>query len=460
MLSIFFSKDYQTRTEQNRPEQISGELKIDFIISYRHKYANVFLENKMELTRNLYRLEEVQSAFIHSMINGRLKEAFFWAEEILASDCGWFLGKGLYHCWLWHVCPHDLNLVKIIKELDYEGHVDKEIIGTILRLHAGIVKMKGTGTDTRMSPVFQLMVNGIRSHPPGISTSKPNEKENKKSVERSEKTGLSAETCHAIAEAGRRGCVGRQWYFVSRAFQQDEDGIKTLLPLLVRGDKAEKTALREAVNILIEITNIEKMEDWILPILCAVCCLTSSRSNIRKKILRKPAYPDEDIPNHMKSIKKFIRIQGKREGRVFAIPIACLYGTTERGRLDKDYETIDEIRDIWPSIKNGTPFWKRITAEYQIENDDAKEAFYDTWFPNDIPDEWSLSDQEKSHGECILPVGEVVSVKKFVETYFNPFSKNKVFGIYWRSFNGSDNLLDFRKAYSSAKTMPILWSLA
>ena len=35
-----------------------------------------------------------------------------------------------------------------------------------------------------------------------------------------------------------------------------------------------------------------------------------------------------------------------------------------------------------------------------------RERFYDTYFPDDIPDEWSRSDQEKSHGlgRCGFPI--------------------------------------------------------
>jgi hypothetical protein len=31
-------------------------------------------------------------------------------------------------------------------------------------------------------------------------------------------------------------------------------------------------------------------------------------------------------------------------------------------------------------------------------NDDVLESFYDRFFPDDIPDEWSAADQCKSHG--------------------------------------------------------------
>jgi hypothetical protein len=58
-------------------------------------------------------------------------------------------------------------------------------------------------------------------------------------------------------------------------------------------------------------------------------------------------------------------------------------------------------------LKNGTSFWRnvldshsvRIGKELEFPNDDdAVESFYTTYFPDDIPDEWSLQERQKSHG--------------------------------------------------------------
>ena len=37
-------------------------------------------------------------------------------------------------------------------------------------------------------------------------------------------------------------------------------------------------------------------------------------------------------------------------------------------------------------------------SEETWKSDEHKEAFYDTYFPDDIPDEWSLESREMSHG--------------------------------------------------------------
>jgi hypothetical protein len=58
-------------------------------------------------------------------------------------------------------------------------------------------------------------------------------------------------------------------------------------------------------------------------------------------------------------------------------------------------------------LKNGTSFWRNvldtnsihIAEELEFPNDnDAVESFYTTYFPDDIPDEWSIQERQKSHG--------------------------------------------------------------
>lgn len=74
--------------------------------------------------------------------------------------------------------------------------------------------------------------------------------------------------------------------------------------------------------------------------------------------------------------------------RPFEIPYLCLYGMTWRGCGG---DTTDEINEC--SLTS--PYWK---ARAVFTTDHEKEDFYDTYFPNDIPDEWSLKEKLKSHG--------------------------------------------------------------
>jgi hypothetical protein len=80
---------------------------------------------------------------------------------------------------------------------------------------------------------------------------------------------------------------------------------------------------------------------------------------------------------------------------------------------------IEEIREPLTAL-HGSPYWDTIAAEFGgwkpiYKNDASKEAFYDLYFPDDIPDEWSAADQEKSHGRG-FSVDEAVH-RQFMSLY-------------------------------------------
>ena len=118
----------------------------------------------MELTRNLYRLEEVKASFIFCMLHGKTKAALFWAEEILASECGWELGGLLIYCWIWFCCPYDVALVYQIQAAEYDGDIDTRLVQIILRLQKGIEKAE--------TNVLVALTLGLRLHPTGGYTRK------------------------------------------------------------------------------------------------------------------------------------------------------------------------------------------------------------------------------------------------------------------------------------------------
>ena len=91
---------------------------------------------------------------------------------------------------------------------------------------------------------------------------------------------------------------------------------------------------------------------------------------------------------------------GRRAARLYAIPEAALTPTTTRGSLPRKYTNIADIREPVALLSEGCTFWKEVMMESggHFKDDDSLEKFYATYFPDDIPDEWSLADQQKSHG--------------------------------------------------------------
>jgi hypothetical protein len=102
---------------------------------------------------------------------------------------------------------------------------------------------------------------------------------------------------------------------------------------------------------------------------------------------------------------------GRRAARVHAIPTAALHSGTTRGSLSAAYTNVGEVRDPVPALlQSSCQFWRSTLAAagatYDpttdaacFPDDDALEAFYSTYFADDIPDEWSLVDQHKSHDQ-------------------------------------------------------------
>jgi len=103
---------------------------------------------------------------------------------------------------------------------------------------------------------------------------------------------------------------------------------------------------------------------------------------------------------------------GRRHARLHAIPPDAIHKDTTRGRIAFKYTNIGDLRDPVPQLVDGCQFWRTVIQEYGITmdaeteavvfpDDDRMEDFYDRYFPDDIPDEWSKSDQEKSHGRGV-----------------------------------------------------------
>jgi hypothetical protein len=370
----------------------------------------------MELTRNLYRLEEVKASLIFCLVNGKKKTALFWCEEILASECGWILGEVLLKSWIWYACPYDVALIYDIRNADYDCDVDDCIIQIVLRLIAAIQKGERN--------VILTLTIVFRTHPTGGYTKKPATEQKKTVIH------------HILSDAGSRGLGDRMWYYLSRNL--DFPNLKNL----VRGSKQEKKILRLVVQTLVDLSAYEQFK---LPALAACCLVISCRSDKRKIICKKSDV--DDIPNYRLSIASWLLKQGKRNGRIFDIETVALHGLREQ-------DSLQEIWDIYPALKDGTPFWKRIDSAYDLAEDSSRELFYDTWFPNDIPDEWSLDDQNKSHGNAALSL----SCRKYSELYFRSFVKSKYFGLYLWLAEKQSNFLDFDSLYTNLKTMQPLYA--
>jgi hypothetical protein len=118
-------------------------------------------------------------------------------------------------------------------------------------------------------------------------------------------------------------------------------------------------------------------------------------------------------------------IREKRKRRVYQIPQQCLYGKTKRGSMTYDTSNIYELYDHEYIIENSKIIEKikESFGSYEefIEDVDELESFMKWYFPDDIPDEWPLEDQKKSHGYGVNQKND----KPVLRRYFNRWTDLK-----------------------------------
>jgi hypothetical protein len=363
------------------------------------------------LTRNLYDLQEVKASLAYAMLVRKLRESLFWAQEILASECGWELGEVLIQFWLQYCCPYDMSLPVAIKTLDYEGDMDTEIVAVIMRL---------IQAQTGENKIMEIFVEGFNQYPFPCYKVKPRKEKIPFARMLSEKSGIPAIICLKIWNALGKGEVSRAWHIAFQEGKGKEGAVAAIIPLLAEGVPSK------TIDCLLELSNILelKVHSYI------ACFLLIGLSKAEKiKARKKTDIEYDNIPGLMLSVASWFKKQGKRAGRVHAIEPRALYGLEKKAELH-------ELYDIYPHLKDATPFWQRIIAGYDLTDDNKKEEFYETWFPNDIPDEWSLEDQKMSHRVNGKEAED--DPLKFLEIFYRKFRKSRRAGAYKKLVLGRD----------------------
>jgi hypothetical protein len=87
--------------------------------------------------------------------------------------------------------------------------------------------------------------------------------------------------------------------------------------------------------------------------------------------------------------------------------------------------TISQLGLLGKNMK-GCPFWEEVIEEYQSNgkwsSDDSQEAFYERYLVS-LPDEWSKSEKQKSHGEGVMGPHEESNLAVYSKRFFTCFSR-------------------------------------
>jgi len=322
------------------------------------------------LTRNLYRLDEVKAALSWSIKSRRDKEAAFWTQELLDSELYEDLFQTLQSTWLWlyGLQAVDWYLQFSAMMESAEPVTEEEMMGFACSL----------ALCKKDASVLALVSYGLADM---------------KEPDRVSPVVIKASTNTELELSFLRACKqgkARLAFDLARPLWSDSHRMDVLL----------KTARQHP------FLDTLKKETWAeRAVAVGFVCM-----------MEKPKPIQIKIPDYVSSLlQEWSSLKGKAR-RVYTIPHDSLYFITKRGRQKN---TISSRKEGWVTSLDalrGCPFWN--AAIETVVDDETKESFYETYFPDDIPDEWSLEDQRKSHGFAVLIGDETPNAEKFLRKWF------------------------------------------
>lgn len=313
----------------------------------------------MVLTRHLYSLDEVHAALVYSSQRSDCSETIFWCRELIDSGYAAEAISTLFSAWMWHRGPFDLQwLVRAATTLASDAVTEEDILVSAHHLSQRCM---------RDHSLWTVLTSAV---PDRVTPRTP--------------------ACSHIFGGGDpkelfffralyQGKATSAWWM---ARHLEPSRVWELLSAYV-----ESSLYAESYRVCFQVLQhyesllgyrVEDSNILCLAVLSA--CLSPAQQEKSFRVLPEPLLvaPMEDTI---------------RRSRRYSIPTACLYGDTARGRMTWSQSTLRSLREMELS----GPFWD----EHKWTTEEEREAFYDRFFP-DPPDEWTLAEQQRSHGDGVL----------------------------------------------------------
>ena len=309
------------------------------------------------LTCHLYRVEEVIASLRWSLICRAYTEAIYWAIELFDSDYIKEAFECLTKTYLLYIgLKSHPSLYEQLLKMRTSEELDRD---EFILLVYNLARIK-----CRDATPMHLIVRGLVE-----VTWKPS------FVHKTYKT-----LEYAVWECLRRGKIKEAWLFSQGGHLQIKDTVSYSCL-----DAIEAQAVYISQYSKAPYEPETRIYDTLLKELYVSIAEWDSEQSMRKRRLYKP----------------------KPEAIVF---------TCERTHSNTESDIMDRLNKTLFS----SPYWKAILAQYgsvegqemQWSTELLKEHFYDTYFTDDIPDEWSAADREKSHGRA-LHISEPVAKIKY-----------------------------------------------
>ena len=354
----------------------------------------------MPLTRHFYALDEVHAALQYASNRNDRLETLFWCQELLLSQCGGETISTLFEAWLWHKGPFQLQwLLGAWISLAGEELSEDDILLAAYQLSAISYRHR----DHSLWNILVLTAQGA-------------------APER-----LTPKTPAMLPSSDDRECYFVRALFQGKAYSawwmsrhMATDRVWELLTWYATHCTKHGASYHICIKAL---QNYEQLlgyrtEEYDTVIRClAVLSLSLSPS---QQIHSLSSLPSTIDATSLTRLAEWRKVLGRKSYRIYSIPTNCLYGTVGRGTLSWKSSTISQLNE---THLIGCPFWEEALSEYAVIDDiihwNSEEQFYERYFPDDLPDEWTKAEKERSHGDGLLDPRDTANLAKYARLFLS-----------------------------------------
>ena len=319
---------------------------------------------KQCLTKHLYRLDEVLSSLRWSIITHNITDTAFWTIELCESNFEQECLDMLETIWIYSIGFGSWFSLRLIQSVYEEGSIEQE---NLVEITCALARRR-----TCDSTIFHLLLRGATT-PATWKPVFPHSKEYKRVKE-------------GVEDCLKRGKLNEAW-LLGRAMQVEEQW--EMLEAI-----ASELGRSEALQIIKELRPCvyeNLATSYVLVSLDEITWI-SSQEKIENVIPKEVQEAIHDWKSEV-SMRKRRALKPR--------PEALLY-LTERSEQTQYVTSESDIQMGLINTLKSSEYWSCVLEHYMVDNkwksDEHIETFYETYFPDDIPDEWSLKSREMSHG--------------------------------------------------------------
>lgn len=362
----------------------------------------------MPLSRHFYTIDELHAALLYTTTRTIPDESLFLCQEMILSDLASEAISTLFQSWLWHTGPMRLQwLINAWKLLGSDEISEDDILLSTFRLSS----IRSSQRDNSLWSILVLTLNPempdtiTRKMPPLLPSDDKKEIYFISSIY--EGKARSAWWISRYLPTDRVWVLV-EWYILNIKTQFQQEYLVCLEALIgydkLLGYKSDSYDIITRCMAILMICNNKEQEKY------------SFKEELH-----------EIDSDNTEFLNEFSKSVGRRKRRVYKIPTACLYGITARGRMRWAQNNFNQLNNIEENLV-GCPFWDKVLTEYADitdpknivwMSDDKMEEFYEKYFPDDIPDEWSKTDKLQSHGDGILNQNDKPNIAKYSRNFMS-----------------------------------------